>query len=153
MRISIQFKDDVAVMSLSGKFLAGADGPFLRQKVKDLAEAGTRKMVLNFSGVPYIDSTGIGFLVGSRVAAENVGMSMVLSGVNQHVKKILDSVKLSQFFVMTEDESSALAKVKEIQAQKSPEPAKPARSKKRAADTGPPSPDTATKEPDKPDEN
>src|SRR5437870_5362812 len=117
VRISIQFKDDVAIMSLSGKFLAGGDGPFLRQKVKDLADAGTKRMVLDFSGVPYIDSTGLGFLVGSRVTAQNVGMSMVLAGVNAHVKRILDSVKLSQFFVMADDEASALAKVKEIEPQ------------------------------------
>ncbi len=135
MRISIQFKDDVAIMSLSGKFLAGGDGPFLRQKVKDLADAGTKRMVLDFSGVPYIDSTGLGFLVGSRVTAQNVGMSMVLAGVNAHVKRILDSVKLSQFFVMADDEASALAKVKEIEPQKPVEPAKAPKSRKRAADT------------------
>jgi len=134
VRISIQFKDDVAIMSLSGKFLAGGDGPFLRQKVRDLAEAGTKRMVLDFSGVPYIDSTGLGFLVGSRVTAQNVGMSMVLAGVNPHVKRILDSVKLSQFFVMADNEAAALTRVKEIEPQKPPEPAKTAKSRKRAAD-------------------
>ena len=91
-------------------------------------------MVLDFSGVPYIDSTGLGFLVGSRVTAQNVGMSMVLAGVNAHVKRILDSVKLSQFFLMAENESSALAKVKEIEPQKPPEAPKAAKSRKRAAD-------------------
>jgi anti-sigma B factor antagonist len=143
VRISIQFKDDVAIMSLSGKFLAGGDGPFLRQKVKDLADAGTKRMVLDFSSVPYIDSTGLGFLVGSRVTAQNVGMSMVLTGVNPHVKRILDSVKLSQFFVMADDEASALARVKEITPPKPVETAK-GKSRKRAADTDPTLPGTGS---------
>jgi anti-sigma B factor antagonist len=135
VRISIQFKNDVAIMSLSGKFLAGGDGPFLRQKVKDLADAGTRRMVLDFTGVPYIDSTGLGFLVGSRVTAQNAGMGMVLAGVNPHVRRILDSVRLTQFFVITDDEPSALARVKEIELPKPADTAKTTKSRKRAADT------------------
>jgi anti-sigma B factor antagonist len=137
VRISIQFKEDIAVMSLSGRFLAGGDGPFLRQKVKELADAGTKRIVLNFSNVPYIDSTGLGFLVGSRVTAENTGMSMVLAGINPHVRKILDSVKLSQFFIMADDEAAALSKVKQIETPKSGEPARLARGKKSATEPPP----------------
>lgn len=116
MRIEVKFREDIAVVSLSGKFLAGSDGPFLRQKVKDLIDAGTRKMVINFSEVPYIDSTGLGFLAGSRVTAQNAGVSLVLACINQHVKKILDGVRLTPFFVLAEDEASALNKVNESAA-------------------------------------
>jgi len=40
VRIELKFNDDVAILKLSGKFLAGSDGPFLRQKVQDLLDAG-----------------------------------------------------------------------------------------------------------------
>jgi anti-sigma B factor antagonist len=113
VRIEVKFKEEVAIVSLSGKFLAGSDGPFLRQKVKDLIDAGTRKMVIDFADVPYIDSTGLGFLAGSRVTAQNAGVSLVLSSVNQHVKKILDGVRLTPFFVLADDETSAVAKAGE----------------------------------------
>src|SRR5690349_23256851 len=103
-------------MSLSGKFLAGSDGPFLRQKVKDLIDAGTKMMVIDFAEVPYIDSTGLGFLAGSRVTAQNAGVSLVLACINQHVKKILDGVRLTPFFVLAEDETTALNKVNEAAA-------------------------------------
>lgn len=116
MRIEVKFREDIAVVSLSGKFLAGSDGPFLRQKVKDLIDAGTRKMVINFSEVPYIDSTGLGFLAGSRVTAQNAGVSLVLACINQHVKKILDGVRLTPFFVLADDETTALSKVNEAAA-------------------------------------
>ncbi len=134
MRIEVKFKDDVAIMSLSGKFLAGSDGPFLRQKVKDLIDAGTRKMVINFSEVPYIDSTGLGFLAGSRVTAQNAGVSLVLSSINQHVKKILDGVRLTPFFVLADDEASALSRVNEAvpSAESSDEPPAKGLKKKRS---------------------
>ena len=73
MRIAVRFNGDVAILSLSGKFLAGSDGPYLRQKVKDLMDAGTKKLMIDFSDVPYIDSTGLGFLAGARVTAQNAG--------------------------------------------------------------------------------
>ena len=113
MRITARFADDIVIVSLSGKFLAGSDGPYLRQKVKDLIDAGTRKLIIDFSDVPYIDSTGLGFLAGARVTAQNGGTRMVLANLNTHVQRILDDVKLSQFFVIAPDDAAAMAKVNE----------------------------------------
>jgi anti-anti-sigma factor len=96
-------------MALDGKFVAGSDGPFLRQKVKDLVDAGAKKLVLDFTEVPYIDSTGLGFLAGSRVTAQNAGVNVVLAGVNQHVKRILDGVRLTPFFVLAANEAEAVS--------------------------------------------
>jgi len=113
VRIVARFADDIAIVSLSGKFLAGSDGPYLRQKVKEFIDAGTKKLIIDFSEVPYIDSTGLGFLAGARVTAQNAAVRMVLSSVNVHVRKILDDVKLSQFFIIAPDEAAAVAKVNE----------------------------------------
>jgi anti-anti-sigma factor len=113
LRITARFADDIVIVSLSGKFLAGSDGPYLREKVKDFIDAGTRKLIIDFSDVPYIDSTGLGFLAGARVTAQNAGTRMVLANINPHVQKILDDVKLSQFFVIAPDDAAAMAKVNE----------------------------------------
>jgi anti-anti-sigma factor len=113
VRITARFADDVVIVSLSGKFLAGSDGPYLREKVKDFIDAGTRKLIIDFSDVPYIDSTGLGFLAGARVTAQNAGTRMVLANLNVHVQKTLDDVKLSQFFTIAPDEAAAMAKVNE----------------------------------------
>ena len=109
MRIAVRFKDDVAILSLSGRFLAGSDGPYLRQKVKDLMDAGTRKLIIHFADVPYIDSTGLGFLAGARGTVQNAGARIVLASLNRHVRKILDDVNLTQFFVIADTEAAALA--------------------------------------------
>jgi len=132
LRISVRFKDDVAIMSLSGKFLAGSDGPFLRQKVKDLTDAGTKKLILDFGGVPYIDSTGLGFLVGSLKTVEEARARLVLSSLNEHVKRILEGLRLSQFFLIAEDEAKALTQLNQ-EAKPAARPPKPAppKAKKR----------------------
>ncbi|MGA9057320.1 MAG: STAS domain-containing protein [Terriglobia bacterium] len=135
MRITARFADDIVIVSLNGKFLAGSDGPFLRQKIKDFIDAGTRKLIIDFSDVPYIDSTGLGFLAGARVTAQNAGTRMVLANLNVHVQKILDDVKLSQFFVIAPDDAAAMAKVNEADplAQDAPsDAAKRPRGKRRS---------------------
>jgi anti-sigma B factor antagonist len=109
VRIAVRFSEDVAIISLSGKFVAGSDGPYLRQKVKDLIDAGTRKLMLDFADVPYIDSTGLGFLAGARVTAQNASAGIILSALNRHVRKILDDVNLSQFFQIADNEKAGLA--------------------------------------------
>jgi len=132
MRISVSFKEDVAIMALNGKFVAGSDGPFLRQKVKDLIDAGAKKLVLDFTEVPYIDSTGLGFLAGSRVTAQNAGVSVVLAGVNQHVRRILDGVRLTPFFVLAANGVEAVSMVN-ANAAKNPEstPRKASKARKK----------------------
>ena len=110
----MRFKDDVSIVTLSGKFVAGGDGPFLRQKVKDLIDAGARKLLFEFDDVPYIDSTGLGFLAGSRELAAEAGATILLSGMNTHVRRILDGVKLTQFFELVEDQNAGLARLSQI---------------------------------------
>jgi anti-anti-sigma factor len=147
VRVSVRFKDDISIVNLSGKFVAGGDGPFLRQKVKDLIEAGARKLLFEFEDVPYIDSTGLGFLAGSRELAAEAGATIVLSGMNPHVRRILDGVKLTQFFELVDDQNAGLAMLNQIRTEtlsdgsKAPETvtgptaesAKSARTRKRPA--------------------
>jgi anti-sigma B factor antagonist len=134
--MALSFKNDVAILSLSGKFLAGSDGPYLRQKVKDLMDAGTRKLIVDFTGVPYIDSTGLGFLAGARVTVQNAGARIVLASLNPHVRKILNDVNLTQFFVIADSEDAAMTLLNQPDpaAAAAPEPGKQGgKAKKRSS--------------------
>lgn len=139
MRIELRFTEDVAIVRLSGKFVAGSDGPFLRQKVADLIDAGSRKVILDFEDVPYIDSTGLGFLAGSQKVAKSAGATVILASLNEHVKRVIDNVQLTQFFLVAANEADALAKLNAAAPppqEPSPAPAKASRGRKRT-----PSPD------------
>lgn len=135
----MRFKDDVAILGLSGRFLAGSDGPYLRQKVKDLMDAGTKKLIIDFSDVPYIDSTGLGFLAGARVTAQNADCAMVLAGLNRHVRKILEDVNLMQIFPTADSEVAALSLLSQPQQISGtlPEPAKRETKTKKRSDPPP----------------
>ena len=58
----------------------------------------SRRLILDFSGVPYIDSAGIGALVGAYVNHLKDGRSLALVAVPQRVRDALQVTRVEQFF-------------------------------------------------------
>ncbi|HKD81728.1 MAG TPA: STAS domain-containing protein [Candidatus Angelobacter sp.] len=55
-------------------------------------------LVLDFTSVPYIDSAGIGALVGAYVNRQKDGRRLMLVGVTPRVRTALQVTKVEQFF-------------------------------------------------------
>jgi len=55
-------------------------------------------LILDLTGVPYIDSAGIGLLVGAYVAHEKQGRGLALAGVTQRVRNAMQVTRVEQFF-------------------------------------------------------
>jgi len=53
-------------------------------------------VILDFSGVPFIDSAGLGALVGAYVAAQKKPQRMAVVGMNMQVKALVEMTKVSQ---------------------------------------------------------
>jgi anti-anti-sigma factor len=114
MDITIELRDDVTIFRLQGRFIAGRDGPQCRQKVQELIDTGCRKLLFDFSGVPYIDSTGLGFLAGCRMTVLKGGAGLVLVSLGERVRRVLDEVKLTEHFVIAQDEASGIVRLGEM---------------------------------------
>jgi anti-sigma B factor antagonist len=63
-----------------------------------IREDQTAMLVLDFSAVPYIDSAGIGALVGAYVNRQKTGRSLLLVGVQPRLRTALQVTKVEQFF-------------------------------------------------------
>ncbi len=55
-------------------------------------------LIIDFSGVPYVDSAGIGALVGAYVTRQNNGRSLALVGVSERIHNALKITHVEQFF-------------------------------------------------------
>jgi anti-sigma B factor antagonist len=53
-------------------------------------------VILDFTGVPFIDSAGLGALVGAFVATQKVQRKLVVAAVGTQVKALIDMTKVSQ---------------------------------------------------------
>jgi len=107
MAVSFQTKNsgDVCVLSPEGKIVIGDEVGALREKIKELLEGGNKNILINLANVSYIDSTGVGALVGSFTTIRNQGGQMKLSNLSQRVRDILLVTKLLTVFDVYESET------------------------------------------------
>jgi anti-sigma B factor antagonist len=52
------------------------------------------KLVLDFSGVAYVDSAGLGALVGAYVAAQRTKRKLAVAGMNTQVRALVDMTQV-----------------------------------------------------------
>ncbi len=65
-------------------------------------------MILDFSEVPYVDSSGLGSLVSAHVSGFKAGKRVVLAGVNDQVLRLFQITRVEQFFLIFPDLEDAL---------------------------------------------
>jgi anti-sigma B factor antagonist len=53
---------------------------------------------VNFSEVPFIDSSGLGALVGANLAMQKTNRKLALAAMNPQVKALLDMTNVGQYF-------------------------------------------------------
>ena len=58
----------------------------------------SRSLIIDFTNVPYVDSAGIGALVGAYVTRQKDGRSLGLVGVNQRIHQALEITRVESFF-------------------------------------------------------
>jgi anti-sigma B factor antagonist len=94
----------VCVLSPQGKIVIGDEVAALREKIKGLLQQGTKNILLNMANISYIDSTGVGALVGAFTSIRNQGGQMKLANLSQRVKDILLVTKLLTVFDVYDNE-------------------------------------------------
>jgi len=99
---------DVTILDLDGKITIGEGSVSLRGAIRRLVEEGKKKILLNLSGVGYVDSSGIGELVSSYTTTSSKGGQLKLLNLTQKIQDLLAITKLLTVFDVYDDEASAL---------------------------------------------
>jgi anti-sigma B factor antagonist len=86
----------------------GDEGAALRERGRNIL-AGTAKVVVNLNGVDYIDSGGLGILIGLLVSARNRGGELKLVSPNQRIKELLRRTSLDNIFRVYGNNEEAVA--------------------------------------------
>jgi STAS domain len=76
----------------------------------------SERLILDFSNVPYVDSAGIGALVGAHVTHDKQGRSLALVGVNSRVRAVLGVTQVEHLFHFFENVQEAQAGVTVLNA-------------------------------------
>src|SRR5450631_380116 len=108
LKMETSVTDGVTVVSCHGRILFGEEAAALREELKRLL-ASSRQIVLNLSGVSYIDSGGLGTLVGVYSSARSAGADIKLTGLGQRLRDVLQVTKLVTVFEVYDSEQQAVA--------------------------------------------
>jgi anti-sigma B factor antagonist len=115
MECDIRQLDDVTILDLKGRLSLGealAFGPgsdlVLTDAIRNLAEQGRKKVILNLAGVKYVDSSGVGQLVGALTMARGKGVALKLINPVKQVGDLLRMTKLYTVFDIRDTEADAI---------------------------------------------
>ena len=72
--------------------------PQLRDRIRTLVDEGARALVIDMTGVEFLDSTGLGTLLGSRKQLVALDGRLALAGLSDHVLKVFEITSLDQVF-------------------------------------------------------
>ena len=100
--------DDIAILDIAGRITLADNSELVRSTVKELVNAGHRKIVLNLAGVTYIDSAGLAELAGAYATVAALGGKVRLLNPQSRVTEMLRLTGISTMFVTFVDEDHAL---------------------------------------------
>jgi anti-anti-sigma factor len=83
--------------------------PEMRASLRAIIDEKPKRLVVDLSRVPYVDSSGIAVLIGAMQSLELEGGVFMLAGAQEAVQTILESARLDQYFRLFPSVDAALA--------------------------------------------
>ena len=108
MTIGERVVGPATVLELTGRLVLGDGDEPLKGKVKALLHQGTSHVMLNMTGVTYVDSAGLGALVGLSLTARQQGRAVTLVNPSARLLELLAMARLQNVVTVFDSEAQAL---------------------------------------------
>lgn len=102
-----ELADDIKVIDGVGEITA-----FSEQEVSEAHEKasdGASAVILNFEGLDYMNSGGIGLLVTTLIRAQRAGHALRAYGLTDHYRQIFTLTRLDEAIGIYDNEAAAIA--------------------------------------------
>lgn len=107
LQISDRVVDGVTVLDMQGRLVLD-EADFFRRRVEDLIRDNRTKIVLNLKDVTYIDSAGVGMMVGKYLSVRRLGGDVKLLHLSPRSTRVMTITKLVTVFEAFESEEQAV---------------------------------------------
>jgi len=98
----------VTIVDISGRIVLGEESAALRELVCDLLSKGHKNILFNLGDVNYIDSAGLGNLVGAFTRVRKQGGELKLLNLTKKVHDLMQITRLYTVFHTLDDEVVAV---------------------------------------------
>lgn len=97
-----------SVLDIRGDITAGSEAALMSAYGE---AAGARTVLLNFAGLEYMNSGGIGLLVTLLIRARRANQRLLACGLSEHYRQIFELTRLDDAIEIFPDEAAALRAV------------------------------------------
>ena len=110
MQLEERIVGNVAIVTVTGDITLNKGGDvLLKDKVQSLIHQGQKNLLVDLSGVSYVDSAGLGELVQAYATTKNRGGALKLLNVTKRLRDLLVVTKLLTVFDTYDNEAAAVA--------------------------------------------
>ncbi|MFQ5595931.1 MAG: STAS domain-containing protein [Anaerolineae bacterium] len=99
--------DTVSIVDVQGEFTGFAEN-VLMEAYTQVNEDGARAIILNFAGLEYMNSSGIGLLATLLIRMNRQGQHLSVVGLSEHYRHIFELTRLDEAISIYETETEAL---------------------------------------------
>jgi anti-sigma B factor antagonist len=107
LRMETDISGEVVILYCSGRLVFGDETAAFRERINHIL-SGTAQIVVNFSGIEYVDSGGLGTLVGTLASTRNRHGEIKLVCPNKRVADLLRRTRLDTVFRAYESDGEAV---------------------------------------------
>lgn len=108
MRLESQLHDGISILRLYGRFVTGSDAELTSAR-NSLEDTGINKAVLDLRAVPYMDSTGLAFVVELHKSLVSRGGQLSLARPNHRIREVLQMTRIAEIIPIFDDVEDAEA--------------------------------------------
>ncbi len=98
MNYSINERYNCIVIEFSGDLMGGPDANRFNEDLHDLIDQGKKEVVADLSNVKFMNSSGLGILIGGLTTMRNAGGDLRIAGADQRIESLLMVTKLITVF-------------------------------------------------------
>jgi anti-sigma B factor antagonist len=109
MKLKSERHGSVVVMEMKGKVMGGPDATVFRDELKKHLDDGIRKVVIDLGKVDWMNSSGLGILIGGLTTVKNSTGEMKLARTTDKIQSLLMITKLVQVFDTYDSVEAAIA--------------------------------------------
>jgi anti-sigma B factor antagonist len=108
-----QLPGSISVIDIQGEINAFAENA-LMDAYTQATSAGSKSIILNFSGLDYMNSSGIGLLVTLLIRAQRQSQRLLAYGLSEHYRQIFELTRLNEAISIYPSEAEAVAAVSAV---------------------------------------
>ena len=112
MKFKTKDVKNVTVIELDGNVMGGPDASALNDHLHELITEEKKKVIIDLKGVSFINSSGLGMLIGGLTTMRRSGGDLKLAHASKKVENLLEMTKLLRVFDLHKSVNDAVSSFK-----------------------------------------